>query len=75
MFERARAAGSGIEVDVHDMLSSDDHVVLLSRREFAGIDARAVVVYHVEDGRVAEVWVHEADQAAVDRGLNAAFAD
>ena len=75
LFERSKAAGGGIEVDMHDLLVSDDHVVVLSSRTFAAVEARAVVIYHVEDGKIEEVWVHEADQAHVDEVLNRTLSD
>ncbi len=60
-------------VELHDMLASDDHVVVLTRvgaerqghrLEWAGID-----VYHVADGRIQEIWIHVTDQYAVDEFL------
>lgn len=61
--------GGKVEVDLHDMLASDEHVVALVRRNIAGVDARAAVVYHVRDGKITEVWPHEADQYAIDEAL------
>lgn len=61
-------------VELHDMLASDDHVVVLTRvgaerqghrLEWAGID-----VYHVADDRIQEIWIHVTDQYAVDEFLN-----
>lgn len=75
LFERTEAAGGSIEVDMHDLLASDDHVVALSRRTFAGVDARAVAIYHVDDGKIEEVWVHEAAQDEVDKALNEAWSE
>ncbi len=49
------------DVDVHEMLASDDHVVALitaHMRKPSGEDIsyRAVEVVHVEDGRISERW-------------------
>lgn len=75
LVERTQASGGSVEVDMHDLLASDEHVVSLSRRRFAGVDARAIVVYHVEDGKIQETWVHELAQDEVDRALNEAWVD
>lgn len=62
-------AGGRMETDVHDILASDDHVVALVTRTIAGVRAPAAVVYHLEDGRIASAWPHEADQHAVDEAI------
>lgn len=63
------SGASGFEIDVHDLLSTEDHVVVLATRTIGGVDARGVVVYHVEGGRITGAWVHEADQYAVDAAV------
>lgn len=60
-----------IEHEVHDTLLSVDHAVLLmrlvARRPGRGtLDARVVYVYHVRDGKLAELWTHPLDQARFD---------
>jgi ketosteroid isomerase-like protein len=60
-----------IEHEVHDTLLSRDHAVLLiqlwARRPGRGsLDARVVYVYHVRDGKLAELWTHPLDQARFD---------
>lgn len=62
-------AGGRLAVDVHDVLANDEHVVALVRRKIAGIDTTAAIVYHVGDGRITEVWIHEGDQQALDEAL------
>jgi hypothetical protein len=55
--------------DVHDVIANDEHVVALVRRKIAGIDTTAAIVYHVGDGRITGVWIHEGDQQALDDAL------
>ena len=60
--QRREAAPPGSAYVVHDLLTSDEHAVaLLSGRGRAGDEQswRQVAVYHVRDGRIAEIWVHE----------------
>lgn len=62
-------AGS-FRVDPHEILATDDHVVLLARttgrRAGRALDVNEVVVMHVADGRETEVWHSQLDQAAWD---------
>lgn len=68
------SAGTFGVVELHDILGSEDHVVVLARvgaeraghrLEWGGID-----IYHVSDGRIQEIWIHVTDQYAVDAFLN-----
>jgi ketosteroid isomerase-like protein len=65
----AERAGGTMVVDVHDLLSSDDHVVALVSRSIAGVEAPAAVIYHLRDGKIAGVWSHEWDQYALDEAM------
>jgi ketosteroid isomerase-like protein len=60
-----------IEHEVHDTLVSEDHAVLLmrvsARRGKDSLDARVVYVYHLRDGKLAELWIHPLDQARFDQ--------
>ena len=58
------------DIEPHDVLEKEDHVVVLVRRKIAGVDAPAAVVYHVRDGKIGSIWVHEQDQYAVDEALS-----
>ena len=66
------AGKAGVEhaVEFHDLLASDDHVVALwrrtGRREGVTLDSPGVGIYHVRDGKIAEVWVLHWDQPAAD---------
>ncbi len=57
--------------EVHDLLASDEHGVLLHRiaaeRSGRQFSWDQINVYHVRDGKIAEAWAHPADQGAVDR--------
>jgi hypothetical protein len=58
------------EIDTHDILANDDHVVVLNNvrasRKGQTLDQRQVVVIHVEGGKIAEVWLQFSDQQAMD---------
>jgi uncharacterized protein len=58
-----------IEVDLIDMLASDDRVALLVRERFLGdetIEIRRANVYRVKDDAIAEITIFEGDQYTVD---------
>ena len=71
---RARYRDGAIELDVIDMLCSEERVVLLVRERFHGegapIEIRRANVYRVKDGKVVEVSIFEADQYVVDELLH-----
>ena len=58
------------EQETHDLLASDDHVVaLLTIRGTRGgnpLELRQVIVAHVRDGKISEVWGLPEDQYAAD---------
>lgn len=62
--------GAPIQPELHDLLANDEHVIALVRRTLGGVDAPAAVVYHVAEGRITEVWVHELRQAELDEALS-----
>ena len=59
------------QVEVHDVLANDDHVVGLQTARATRGDKhlvdRGLLVFHVRGGKVTEVWQYLEDQAAVDR--------
>lgn len=61
-------------VELHDMLASDDHVVVLARvgaeRQGHRLEWTGIDVYDVADGRIQEIWIHVTNQYAVDEFLN-----
>lgn len=73
LFQAWEEAFGGLEIRVHDLLATDDHVVVLSdrraTRDDRTLDMRAATVYHVRDGRIAEAWLFEWDPYAIDEFL------
>ncbi|HEX6618738.1 MAG TPA: nuclear transport factor 2 family protein [Solirubrobacteraceae bacterium] len=71
---RERYRDGAIELELIDMLSSDERVVLLLRERFHGdgppIEIRRANVYRVKDDQVVEVSIFEADQYVVDELLH-----
>ena len=67
---RALSHGHDVELELIDTLVSDERVALLVRERFhtdAGpVDIRRCNVYRWRDGQIAEIWIFEADQYAVD---------
>jgi ketosteroid isomerase-like protein len=65
-----------VEVTLIDMLSSDRHVALIVQERLERgdqvLDMRRTNVYRVQNDRIAEVWIFESDQYAVDEYLAAA---
>src|SRR4051794_12636273 len=64
-----------IELELVDMLAGAERVALLLRERLRGptgeIEIRRANVYRIRDGRIAEIWIHEADQYAIDEFLAA----
>jgi uncharacterized protein len=60
----------GIELELIDMLVSDERVALLVRERFLGdgspIEIRRANVYRVQGDAIVEISIFEADQYAVD---------
>ena len=65
LFQAWEEAFGGLEIDVHDVLANDEHVVVLSdrraRREDRTLEMRAAGIYHVRDGRISDAWLMEWD--------------
>jgi hypothetical protein len=57
-------------LEIHDVLASDEHAVVPARERFARdgrtVESKRVLVYHVRDGKLAEAWIYDDDQRAVD---------
>jgi ketosteroid isomerase-like protein len=67
---RALSHRAAIELEIVDMLASDERVALIVRERFHGdgppVDIRRANVYRIRDGQIAEVSIFEGDQYAVD---------
>lgn len=63
-----------IELELIDMLASDERVALLVLERFHGqgppVEIRRANVYRVSDDRIVEIWIFEADQYVVDERLH-----
>lgn len=66
--------GTFRRIELHDLLASDDHVVALAvvgaTRKGKSMQWRGIDVYHIRDGKIAEIWITLPDQQAVDEFLN-----
>jgi uncharacterized protein len=58
------------EIDNHDILANDDHAVILNKvrasRGGKTLEQQQVVVMHIRDGKIAEVWLQFSDQQGMD---------
>jgi len=67
---RDRYRDGRIELEVIDMLASEERVALLLRERFHGdgppVQIRRANVYRVQDGQIVELSISEADQYLVD---------
>jgi ketosteroid isomerase-like protein len=67
---RALSRGHDVELELVDMLASDERVALIVVERFHGedgpVEIRRCNVYRWIDGRIAEIWIFEGDQYAVD---------
>jgi ketosteroid isomerase-like protein len=67
---RALSERSDVEVEIVDSLTSADRFALIVIEHFHRGEATVTIsranVYRVRDGQIAEVWIFEADQYAVD---------
>jgi ketosteroid isomerase-like protein len=58
------------EIENHDILANDDHAVILNTtratRGGRTLQEDQVIVMHIKDGKISEVWLHFADQQALD---------
>jgi ketosteroid isomerase-like protein len=74
LFQAWEEAFGGLLITIHDVVTNDDHVVVLSdrqaRRDDRTVDMRGATVYHVRDGRIAEAWLFEWDPYAIDEFLS-----
>lgn len=74
LFRRSREAFRGTQqLDLHDVVAGDDHVVALlngsAERDGARRRWQRVVVFHVRDGLIAEQWIHDSDQHVIEEVL------
>jgi uncharacterized protein len=58
------------EIETHDIVANDDHTVVLNKTKASRggkvLEQDQVVVMHIDDGKIAEVWLQFSDQQAMD---------
>lgn len=63
-------SGGTFRVELHDVIASDEHAIGLLRatgeRQGRRLDVPVVHVFHLRDGKLAELWIHPLDQYAID---------
>lgn len=56
--------------EIRDVLASDEHAVVLTRERFTrdgrSLELERVLVFQIRDDRLAECWLYDRDQRAVD---------
>jgi ketosteroid isomerase-like protein len=69
----------GVEVELVDMLASEDRVALIVRERFARDDGVVEIlranVYRIRGEEIAEIWIFEANQYEVDALFGGAVTD
>ena len=65
-----QTSGGTIRLELHDVLANDEHAVALVRisaeRPGEQLDDQSVQIFHIRDGKAAEVWTYPADLYASD---------
>ena len=72
---QTQALGSPPTLDIHDVLATDDHVVVLGTATANGpggssAEWKYAQIFHVRDGKATEVWGMAENDAAVDPFLD-----
>lgn len=66
-------SGGSIQVEVHDLLANDEHVVALQNTsaQVSGksYETTEVIVFHVHDGLVTEAWEHPFNLYGLDEAF------
>jgi ketosteroid isomerase-like protein len=61
----AQETGGTFKLQIHDVLASDDHVVVLGKatgeRNGKTLDSDYCHVFHIKDGKASEAWVVPVD--------------
>jgi uncharacterized protein len=67
---RGQLSGGTHRLELHDVLAIDGHVVALhtarAERDGRRLEISEAMVFHITDGKVAEVWTLHTDPQAVD---------
>ncbi len=66
----ATGAADSVEIAPHDLLANEEHAVVLatitSVHGGQTLVSHRVVVYHVADGKITELWIIDEDQKAME---------
>ena len=66
----AQETDGSFQIELHDLLANAEHGVALftstANRGDKHLESNGVHVSHFRDGKIAESWLHSADQNAVD---------
>ena len=69
----ARSHGAEVEVELVDMLASEERVALVVRERFhrpgGAVEIRRANLYRLRGDQIVEVWIFEANQYEVDELL------
>src|SRR5512132_1335836 len=69
----ARSYGARVEVELVDMLASEERVALVVRERFGrpggAVEIRRANLYRLRGDQIVEVWIFEANQYEVDELL------
>ena len=70
MRKSGEVTGGTWGLELHDALGSDDHAVVLAKahleKDGKRFEWNRVAVYHVEGGKITEIWVTDDDPYTVD---------
>jgi ketosteroid isomerase-like protein len=63
--------GGGMKLDLHDIMATDDHTVVLGTAHLSApdgdsVDYNFVNVFHIRDGKVTEAWGMTENDAVTD---------
>jgi ketosteroid isomerase-like protein len=68
--KQAELTGGTFRLDVHDIVASDDHGIVLTaargERGDRSWEDNAVLVFHIRNGKISEAWLHPGDEYAGD---------
>jgi uncharacterized protein len=70
-FRRMAESGIATRIEIHDVVANDEHVVALLHVHVETPDGRRydqpqVNVMHLREGKIAELWIMNQDQAVLD---------
>lgn len=59
-----------MKVELHDVVGNDEHVVAMHRasaaRKGRTLESGEILVFHVRDGKIKEIWDYRNDEVAQD---------